>query len=134
MCTGHLDEGSPAHLHVLTDVLTYVHMLLQCMYHSMLIRCFCVAHNMVYADEILPTCRYAGAGLFESVQSTEPQQSIVDYSTDRLLIDNEYQHSMLGAIGLVSLRIEQLLGGAQDIEGVIDDDSTVHIVQTRPQV
>ncbi len=79
-------------------------------------------------------CRYAGAGLFDSTQSIEPQQVIADYSIDRLLEVKAYQHSMLAAVGLVSLRIEQLLGSAQDIEGVIDCNNVLHIVQTRPQV
>lgn len=78
--------------------------------------------------------RYAGAGLFDSLQSTEPQARVADYSTDRLLTDEAYRQSMLVAIGLVSMRIEQLMGCAQDIEGVLDCNDVLHVVQTRPQV
>ena len=80
------------------------------------------------------TCRYAGAGLFDSMQSAEPQCRAADYSLDRLLVDSVYQHSMLVSIGIASMQIEQLMGSAQDIEGVIDCHDTLHIVQTRPQV
>lgn len=79
-------------------------------------------------------CRYAGAGLFDSVQSTEPKQTVADYSSDMMCNEQNYQHHMLAAIGIVSLQLEQLMGSAQDIEGVIDHSNAIHIVQTRPQV
>ena len=78
--------------------------------------------------------RYAGAGLFDSVQSTEPMQTVTDYSTDMMCNDLNHQCSMLAAIGVVSVQLERLLGSAQDIEGVIDHRDAIHIVQTRPQV
>ena len=59
---------------------------------------------------------------------------VADYSTDLMCNDLTYQCQMLAAIGVVSLRLEQLTGSAQDIEGVIDFDNAVHVVQTRPQV
>ena len=68
------------------------------------------------------------------MQSAEPQCRAADYSLDRLLVDSVYQHSMLVSIGIASMQIEQLMGAAQDIEGVIDCHDTLHIVQTRPQV
>ncbi len=80
------------------------------------------------------TCRYAGAGLFDSVQSAEPQCRVADYSSDKLLVDQAYQHSMLVIIGIASMQIEQLMGAAQDIEGVLDCNDILNIVQTRPQV
>lgn len=79
-------------------------------------------------------CRYAGAGLFDSVQSTEPMQIAADYSRDLMCNELLYQHQMLAAVGVVSLKLEQLEGCAQDIEGVIDYHNTIHVVQTRPQV
>ena len=79
-------------------------------------------------------CRYAGAGLFDSVQSTEPQQMIADYSKDRIVNDIAYQHCMLAAIGLASLQLELLSCSPQDIEGLIDYSHALHIVQARAQV
>ena len=58
----------------------------------------------------------------------------MNYSMDRLLNDNKYQRELLAAVAMASLAIEQLVGTAQDIEGVIDKQDKVHIVQTRPQV
>ncbi|KAL3148765.1 COP9 signalosome complex subunit 8 [Trebouxia sp. C0009 RCD-2024] len=77
---------------------------------------------------------YAGAGLFDSVQSMEPMQMVADYSRDLMCYDLHFQRKLLAAIGVVSLRLEQLVGSAQDIEGVIDNHNAVHVVQTRPQV
>jgi alpha-glucan,water dikinase len=34
----------------------------------------------------------------------------------------------------VGLAIEQALGGAQDVEGVVDPDMRITVVQTRPQM
>lgn len=34
----------------------------------------------------------------------------------------------------VGAAIEAALGSAQDIEGVVDPDGNIHVVQTRPQV
>ena len=79
-------------------------------------------------------CRYAGAGLFDSLQSTEPMQTVADYSTDTMCNDLKYQHCMLAAVGVLSLQLEGLIGSAQDIEGVIDYSDRLHLVQTRPQV
>ena len=79
-------------------------------------------------------CSYAGAGLFDSVQSHELQQAAADYSEDRLLMPGTYQTSMIAKIAATCLFIEHLFGSAQDIEGVIDFTNGVHIVQSRPQV
>lgn len=78
--------------------------------------------------------RYAGAGLFDSVQTMESMQIVADYSSDPMCCDLHYQCQLLAAIGVVSLCLEQLVGSAQDIEGVVDYDNAVHVVQTRPQV
>ena len=79
-------------------------------------------------------CRYAGAGLFDSVQSVEPQAVPVDYSVDQLFTDPSTQQQTLGRIALAAAAVEQAAGSAQDIEGVVTADGRVFIVQTRPQV
>ena len=79
-------------------------------------------------------CRYAGAGLFDSVQSNEPMQTPADYSIDTMCNELNYQQRMLAALGVVSLQLERLTGSAQDIEGVIDHSGAIDVVQTRPQV
>ena len=79
-------------------------------------------------------CRYAGAGLFDSVQTQAASEVTTDYSVDSLISDFTYQTRMLIAIAAVCVAVEQVAGCAQDIEGVIDFDNALHIVQTRPQV
>ena len=79
-------------------------------------------------------CRYAGAGLFDSVQSVDPQAVPVDYSTDKLYTDTCAQQRTLGRIALAAAAVEKAAGSAQDIEGVVTSDGRVFIVQTRPQV
>ncbi|GFH15447.1 PPDK_N domain-containing protein, partial [Haematococcus lacustris] len=61
---------------------------------------------------------YAGAGLYESITMDTTETRKVDYMDDQL----------------VGMAIEQALGSAQDIEGVVGPDGVITIVQTRPQV
>lgn len=48
--------------------------------------------------------------------------------------DAEYRRDLMARICSVGLSIEQALGGAQDVEGVVDADGTITVVQTRPQM
>lgn len=57
----------------------------------------------------------------------------VDYSSDPLVVDKNYQTDILSKIAQAGLDIEQALGSAQDIEGVIKDGK-LYVVQTRPQM
>ena len=41
---------------------------------------------------------------------------------------------VMSDIAKVGAAIEKALGSAQDIEGVVDPDGHIYIVQTRPQV
>lgn len=59
---------------------------------------------------------------------------VTDYSADTMVTDNEYRTYLLTDVAAVCVEIERITGSAQDIEGVIDFNDTVHIVQTRPQV
>ncbi|CAI5459203.1 unnamed protein product [Closterium sp. Yama58-4] len=76
---------------------------------------------------------YAGAGLYDSVPMDEEEERVVDYSSDPLVVDAGFQHSILSKIASAGEAIEQLLGSAQDIEGVIKDGK-LYVVQTRPQM
>lgn len=78
-------------------------------------------------------CRFAGAGLFDSVPTERPEAVRVDYSQDKLVNDAAYRHAQLSSIALAALLIEQAMGGPQDIEGVLTADGEVVVVQTRPQ-
>ena len=78
--------------------------------------------------------RYAGAGLFDSVQSVEPRAVPVDHSSEPLVSDGVFQRDTLGRIAAAAAAVEAAAGSAQDIEGVIIADGGLYIVQTRPQV
>merc|ERR1719305_1009829 len=77
---------------------------------------------------------YAGAGLYDSVPMDETEERPVDYSSDPLLTDSGFQHKMMVDILRVGAAIERSLGSPQDIEGCIDSEGRVIVVQTRPQV
>ncbi len=58
----------------------------------------------------------------------------VNYSADRLMCDDGFQRQVLNSIAAACVEIETLMGEAQDIEGVVMQDGSLYVVQTRPQV
>lgn len=95
-------------------------------------RAFCA--QVCPSGPVLMWRRYAGAGLFDSVQSRAPKDVPVDFSNDPLLADQAFQSSVLGRISAASAAVERAAGSPQDIEGAITADGKLYIVQTRPQV
>lgn len=77
---------------------------------------------------------YAGAGLYDSVTTAVMTQELVDYSSDRLLTDQVYARDIMSRVCKVGAAIESSLKTAQDIEGVIDSNDDITVVQTRPQM
>lgn len=63
----------------------------------------------------------------------EEDKVVVDYSSDPLITDSKFRHSILSSIARVGSAIEELYGSAQDIEGVVKDGK-IYVVQTRPQM
>lgn len=76
---------------------------------------------------------YAGAGLYDSVPMDVEEEIVVDYSKDPIVVDKEFQKSILSKIAEAGAAVEKLYGTAQDIEGVIKDGE-LYLVQTRPQM
>lgn len=76
---------------------------------------------------------YAGAGLYDSVPMDTEQKIVLDYSSDRLINDKDFQRSIFSKIAEVGKIIETLYHSAQDIEGVVKDGE-IYVVQTRPQI
>ncbi|KAI3467562.1 hypothetical protein Pfo_024225 [Paulownia fortunei] len=76
---------------------------------------------------------YAGAGLYDSVPMDEEEKVVLDYSSDALISDSNFRHSILSSIARAGSAIEDLYGSAQDIEGVVKDGK-IYVVQTRPQM
>jgi alpha-glucan,water dikinase len=79
--------------------------------------------------------RLAGAGLYESVACASLRQDYVDYARCPLLTDADFRESLTGRLYQAGLEIEAAMGQvAQDVEGVVDRDGRITIVQTRAQV
>ncbi|CAN1185315.1 Alpha-glucan water dikinase 2 [Linum perenne] len=76
---------------------------------------------------------YAGAGLYDSVILDEEDKVVLDYSTDRLVVDKAFQTWMLSRIAEAGKIIEALYGSPQDIEGAVKD-GVIYVVQARPQI
>lgn len=76
---------------------------------------------------------YAGAGLYDSVPMDAEEEVVLDYSSDPLIIDANFQKTILSSIARAGSAIEELYGSPQDIEGVIRDGK-LYVVQTRPQM
>lgn len=58
---------------------------------------------------------------------------VLDYSSDPLINDKNFQKSILSNIARAGDAIEKLYGSSQDIEGVVRDGK-IFVVQTRPQM
>lgn len=63
----------------------------------------------------------------------EEAKAVLDYSSDRLITDGNFQKTVLSSIARAGSAIEKIYGSPQDIEGVIKDGK-VYVVQTRPQM
>ena len=78
---------------------------------------------------------YAGAGLYDSVTMDASEVRAVDYSGDRLLTDAAFRAALMARVARAAAAVEAACGGvAQDVEGCVDDEGNVYVVQTRPQV
>jgi len=78
---------------------------------------------------------FAGAGFFDSVPLHTPEQVFADYTEEPLVTDPEFQQRTLLDVAAAAVAVEVALGGApQDVEGVVLEDGTVYVVQSRPQV
>ncbi len=68
------------------------------------------------------------------MQSAAAKETPADYSAEPLLAGGAAARAALGRVAAAALAVEAALGGAQDVEGVVDAGGGVHIVQARPQV
>ena len=56
------------------------------------------------------------------------------HTTCRLLTDEGFRQQLLSSIARTGHAVEEALGSAQDVEGCVEADGTVTVVQTRPQM
>lgn len=103
--------------------------------HKSCVTCGNIVPYVAFSEGLgMLDCRYAGAGLFDSLPTEHFNEVTADYSADRLINDTMYQNHILASIAAVCSDIERVAGSAQDIEGVVDWQDAIHIVQSRPQV
>lgn len=77
---------------------------------------------------------YAGAGLYDSVTMDRTVENQVDYSVEPLVTDEKFMYDLCFRIASVGKAIEDALGTAQDVEGAVESNGEITVVQTRPQV
>jgi len=78
---------------------------------------------------------FAGAGLFESICAKPDKEGSPRYHRVALVCDRPYRQELLTRIAEVGWAVERHFAGmAQDIEGCVDDQERIFIVQSRPQV
>jgi alpha-glucan,water dikinase len=78
---------------------------------------------------------YAGAGLYDSITMDESVLRAVDYGGDALLTDARFREELMLKVARAAAAVEAACGGvAQDVEGCVDGEGNVYVVQTRPQV
>lgn len=68
-----------------------------------------------------------------SVPMDEEEKVVLDYTSDPLVLDRNFQQSILSGIAKAGAAIEELYVCPQDIEGVVKDGG-IFVVQTRPQM
>jgi alpha-glucan, water dikinase len=76
---------------------------------------------------------YAGAGLYDSFMLPPAKKSLLDYTKDPLFWDAGFRGEFLRSIGEVGIKVEEVMGSAQDIEGAYSKGQ-FSVVQSRPQV
>ena len=52
----------------------------------------------------------------------------------RLIADEAFREDLVSRIAKVGVAIEEALGSAQDVEGAVEEDGSITVVQTRPQM
>ncbi len=52
----------------------------------------------------------------------------------RLVQDESFRKDLMTRIAKAGLAIEEALGSAQDIEGAVEENGAITVVQTRPQM
>jgi len=78
---------------------------------------------------------FAGAGLFESICARGDIPNMVKFHRLRLVTDQGYRQNLLSRLAEVGRQVEEAFGGfPQDIEGCVDPQDRIFIVQSRPQV
>lgn len=111
--------------------------------HAHSLACLCPVH-------VWPAlcCRFAGAGLFDSLPTCAASSVVLDYTAEPLVWDRTQAAGLLWQCALAAVAAERALpvqqgagGGGDasgaaglDVEGCVTPDGTVWLLQARPQV
>ena len=76
---------------------------------------------------------FSGAGLHDSVTSSNMRETIADYGDDPLIFDRAFRAKTLDQLRRLSVAIERARGVPQDIEGAMVG-GIITLLQARPQV
>lgn len=77
---------------------------------------------------------FAGAGLYSSVPLKDLKVTGARYADEPLLWDDAVRQDVLGRLASIGAAVEAACGSPQDVEGVVDSEGRVAVVQARPQV
>jgi alpha-glucan,water dikinase len=79
---------------------------------------------------------FAGAGLYDSVPVTALRYVPADYSGEPIVWESGARDALAQKVAKAAAAVEAAMGGGapQDVEGVVDAQGKVTVVQTRPQV
>eukprot|EP00184_Porphyridium_aerugineum_P007024 CAMPEP_0184695308 /NCGR_PEP_ID=MMETSP0313-20130426/2986_1 /TAXON_ID=2792 /ORGANISM="Porphyridium aerugineum, Strain SAG 1380-2" /LENGTH=1117 /DNA_ID=CAMNT_0027153743 /DNA_START=54 /DNA_END=3407 /DNA_ORIENTATION=- len=81
--------------------------------------------------------KFAGAGLYDSVACGLIEHRYVDYTSCRLFTDPSYLDELVSKLTKCGVDVENVMTKdkvAQDIEGVVDKNGEITVVQSRPQI
>lgn len=77
---------------------------------------------------------FAGAGLHDSIPVVKNKVVDIDYSQERIMIDDDFRIELMRGIAKIGVEVEDIMGGSpQDIEGCFMGGE-FYVVQARPQV
>jgi alpha-glucan,water dikinase len=77
---------------------------------------------------------YAGAGLYSSVPLVALEEVAVRYADEPLVWDAEFRAQLLEQVAALGMAVEGAFGSPQDVEGAVDGEGRLFVVQSRPQV
>jgi hypothetical protein len=99
---------------------------------------------------LFPACRFAGAGLFDSIPSATTKACLINYTKEPMAFKKSAAAALLWQCALAAVASEEVLlqqealagvngagssaGCGLDVEGCITVDGSMWVVQARPQV
>lgn len=77
---------------------------------------------------------FAGAGLYSSVPVVDLEKVSVRYADEKLIWDEAFRTDLLKRVCDLGVAVEAAFGSPQDVEGAVDGEGKLFVVQSRAQV